>query len=42
LNAQSVGALKQEMDAIELEVQTLLGDIERSIQEAESFLKEFE
>ena len=42
LNAQAVGALKQEVGQIESEVETLIKDIGNSIQEADSFLKNFE
>lgn len=42
LNALAVGALRQEVDDIELEVDTLIRDMNRSIQEAESFLRDFE
>lgn len=42
LNAQAVGALRQEMGDIETEVESLLRDIRRSIDEAEDFLKSFE
>jgi hypothetical protein len=39
LNAQAIGALKREVDDIELEVNRLIADISRSIQEADEFLK---
>jgi MFS superfamily sulfate permease-like transporter len=42
LNAQAVGALKQEVDDIEVEVETLIQDIAKSIQEADAFLESFE
>jgi len=42
LNAQAIGALKQEMGDIENEVEKLIADIGRSIKEADSFLKNFE
>jgi hypothetical protein len=42
LNAQAVGALKQEADDIEIEVKTLVQDIAKSIKEADDFLKSFE
>ena len=42
LNAQAVGALKQEVGQIENEVETLIKDIGNSIREADSFLKNFE
>ena len=42
LNAQAVGALSQEVDAIEVQVEALIGDMNRSISEAQSFLKTFE
>ena len=41
LNAQSIGALRQEVTDIEAEVNTLIGDIEKSIKEADDFLKTF-
>ena len=42
LNARAIGALGQEVDSIEIEVKSLIGDIRRSINEADDFLKDFE
>jgi hypothetical protein len=42
LNAQAVGALGAEMTAIQSDVNMLIRDIERSIQEADAFLNTFE
>lgn len=42
LNAQAIGALKEEVDDIEIEVEALIRDMRTSIQEAETFLEEFE
>ena len=42
LNAQAVGALQQEVVEIEVEVKTLVRDIEKAIKEANDFLKSFE
>lgn len=42
LNAQAVGALKQEVGDIETEVKKLIGDMGKSIKEAEEFLSTFE
>jgi hypothetical protein len=42
LNAQAIGALKQEVDDIEMEVETLIRDIAQSIAEADDFLKTLE
>lgn len=42
LNAQAVGALKQEVGDIEYEVESLIQDISSSVREAEDFLKSFE
>ena len=42
LNAQAVGALKQEVGDIETEVKKLIGDMGKSIKEAEEFLSAFE
>ena len=42
LNAQAVGALKQEVGDIETEVTKLIGDMGKSIKEAEDFLNTFE
>jgi gas vesicle protein len=42
LNAQAIGTLKQEVDDIEVEVERLIGDIAKSIKEADDFLKSFE
>ena len=42
LNAQAIGSLKGEVASIETDVDQLIGDIQRSINEADAFLKEFE
>jgi hypothetical protein len=42
LNVQAVGALKQEVSDIEAEVKKLIGDMDKSIKEAENFLSTFE
>lgn len=42
LNAQAIGALGQEVRDIEGEVEALIGDIARSVKEAEAFLKTLE
>jgi len=42
LNAQAVGALKKEVDEIEVEVGSLIRDMGASIKEAELFIKTFE
>ncbi len=42
LNAQAVGALGAEMASIQTDVNVLIRDIERSIKEADEFLKVFE
>jgi chromosome segregation ATPase len=42
LNAQAVGALGAEMGHIEADVDVLIRDIERSIQAADTFLKDFD
>ncbi len=42
LNARAIGALGQEVGSIEVEVQSLIRDIRRSINEADDFLKDFE
>lgn len=42
LNAQAVGALGTEMASIQADVNVLIRDIERSIKEADAFLKTFE
>ena len=42
LNAQAVGALGTEMASIQSDVNVLIRDIERSIQEADAFLQVFE
>jgi hypothetical protein len=42
LNAQAVGALGAEMTSIQTDVNVLVRDIERSIQEADAFLKTIE
>ena len=39
LNAQAIGALKAEVRDIELEVKTLIADMNKSINEADEFLK---
>ncbi|MDX9818241.1 MULTISPECIES: DUF2959 domain-containing protein [Desulfococcus] len=39
LNAMAVGALKSEVDSIELDVHRLVADMNRSIEEADAFLK---
>jgi len=41
LNAQAIGALKQEAEDIEGEVEKLIKDINTSIKEADAFLKNF-
>lgn len=41
LNAQAIGALRKEADKIEIEVEALIGDMKSSIEEAETFLKNF-
>jgi predicted nucleic acid-binding Zn-ribbon protein len=41
LNAQAVGALKLEVGRIEVEVDSLITDLNKSIQETEAFLKNF-
>jgi hypothetical protein len=41
LNARAIGALKREVGSIETEVESLITDMNRSIKEAELFLKEF-
>jgi hypothetical protein len=41
LNAQAIGALKQEAEDIESEVEKLIKDINTSIKEADAFLKNF-
>lgn len=41
LNAQAIGALKKEADKIEIEVGALIGDMQSSIEEAETFLENF-
>ena len=41
LNAQAIGALRKEADKIEIEVEALIGDMRSSIEEAETFLKNF-
>jgi hypothetical protein len=41
LNAQAIGALKKEAEKIGIEVEALIGDMRNSIQEAETFLKDF-
>jgi hypothetical protein len=41
LNAQAIGTLRQEVGEIEVEVEGLIRDIQKSIQEADSFLKNF-
>ena len=42
LNAQAVGALKKEVDDIEIEVRSLVADIEKSVKEAEAFVQTLE
>lgn len=42
LNAQAIGSLKGEASSIETDVNRLVRDIQRSIKEADAFLKEFE
>ncbi len=42
LNAQAVGALGSEMGRIEADVDVLIRDIERSLEAADSFLKNFD
>jgi hypothetical protein len=42
LNAQAIGALKKEVEDIEVEVGSLIDDIAESINEADDFLKNFE
>lgn len=42
LNARAIGTLKQEAGSIEADVQKLIAEMERSIQEATRFLKSFE
>lgn len=42
LNAQAIGALRREVGDIEIEVQSLIADIGKSVQEADDFLKNFE
>ena len=42
LNARAVGALKQEMQDIEGEVEILIGDIGDAVAEADEFLKTLE
>ena len=42
LNAQAIGSLKQEVGAIEADVQKLILEMEKSIKEADLFLKSFE
>jgi hypothetical protein len=42
LNAQAIGALGQEVSDIEDEVEALIGDIAKSVTEAEAFLKTLE
>ena len=39
LNAQAIGALKREVDDIEVEVAALIRDMSKSIEEADQFLK---
>lgn len=41
LNAQAIGSLKREIGSIETEVASLISDMNRSINEAERFLKDF-
>jgi paraquat-inducible protein B len=42
LNAQAIGSLRREVEDIEDDVDALIRDMNKSIQEAESFLKDFE
>lgn len=42
LNAQAIGALKKEVERIELDVAALIRDMNTSIQEADRFLADFE
>ena len=42
LNAQAIGSLKSEVTSIETDVDQLIRDIQKSINEADAFLKEFE
>lgn len=42
LNAQAIGALNKEADSIEIEVGSLIEEMNASIREAETFLKDFE
>jgi hypothetical protein len=42
LNAQAVGALRQEVDRIEIEVDALISELNTSIQETQDFLQDFE
>jgi hypothetical protein len=42
LNAQAIGALKQEVGEIEVEVEALIRDMSQSIKEADTFLENFE
>ena len=42
LNAQAIGALKAEVRDIELEVETLIADMNKSIHEADEFLRNFQ
>ncbi len=39
LNAMAIGALKNEADSIEVEIERLIADMNRSIDEADAFLK---
>lgn len=41
LNAQAIGAIRGEVAEIELEVASLIKDINRSVKDADDFLKEF-
>ena len=41
LNAQAIGAIRQEVADIEVEVSSLIQDINRSVEEADEFLKDF-
>lgn len=42
LNAQAIGSLKSEVSSIETDVDRLIRDIQKSINAADAFLKEFE
>ena len=42
LNAQAIGSLKTEADRIEVQVEQLISDINKSVAEAEEFLRAFD